>query len=277
VPPRTPWGDPDLQGAYTNTDERWIPLERPEPVDPPGWFERISKTVKTVARRNDGQHVRSAATELEPTYEGPLKHSRGWLVVDPPDGKIPRQTKDVAARRAASAERLREAVASAPWTPLGLFVRCISRGMPESMVPTFYGNVYEITQAPLVVAIRYEMINETRVIPLDRRPHVGAAIRSYMGDARGWFDGDALVVETTNLTDKTPFRGSSQQLRLVERFTPVSASTLEWSVTLEDPATWTTPWTFALPLTRTAGRPLEFACHEGNYALRHMLIAAHVH
>lgn len=273
---RTPWGDPDLQGAYTNTDERWIPMERLA-EDSVTWFERVSKAVSSVAARNDTQHVGPAAIEWEPIFEGPPKHSRGWLVVDPPDGRVPLLTKDASKRSAAAAVRLREAGASAPWVSLGPFVRCLSRGMPGSMMPIIYGNVYDITQAPGVIAIRYEMINETRVIPLDRRPHVAPAIRSYMGDARGWFEGDALVVETTNFTDKTPFRGSSQQLRLIERFSPVSGSALEWSVTLDDPATWTKPWTFALALTRTTGRPLEFACHEGNYALRHMLTAARSH
>jgi hypothetical protein len=142
------------------------------------------------------------------------------------------------------------------------------------MMPTIYGNVYDITQAPGVVAIRYEMINETRVIPLDGRPHVGSGMRSYMGDARGWFEGDTLVVETTNLTDETPYLGSTERLRLVERFAPVSESTIEWSVTLDDPVTWTKPWTLAMNLTRSASRPLEFACHEGNYAMRHMLAAS---
>jgi hypothetical protein len=269
-PPRTPWGDPDLQGAYTNTDERWIPMERLV-EDSPGWFERISKAITSLARRNEAQYARAAVVEWEPAFEGPPKHSRGWLVVDPPDGRIPPMTKEVSKRRAAAAERLRDASASKPWVAFGLFARCISRGMPDSMMPAIYGNVYDITQAPGVIAIRYEMINETRVIPLDGRPHVSEAFRSYMGDARGWFDGDTLVVETTNVTDKTSFRGSSDRLRLIERFTPIAADRLEWSVTLDDPMTWSSPWTFAMRLTRATHGPLEFACHEGNYALRNML------
>lgn len=268
--PRTPWGDPDLQGAYTNTDERWIPMERLV-EDSPGWVERVSRTVASVAGRDESQHQQPAAIEWEPTFEGPPKHSRAWLVIDPPNGRIPPQTKAVAARRAAAAGRLREAGASKPWMSFGPLARCISRGMPESMMPMIYGNVYDITQAPGVIAIRYEMINETRVIPLDGRPHVGEALRSYMGDARGWFDGDTLVVETTNFTDKTSFRGSSERLRLLERFTPFTADVLEWSATIDDPATWSSPWTFAMRLTRTRGRPLEFACHEGNYSLRNIL------
>jgi hypothetical protein len=259
-PPLTPWGDPDLQGAYTNPDERDIPLEKPP--DPPIWG-RLMRRFRA-APRNDLHDV-----PREPTFEGSPKHSRHWLVSDPPDGRIPPRVS--AFRGGAATTTPQEVRVAAPWVPLGLFARCISRGMPGSMMPTIYGNVYDITQAPGVVAIRYEMINETRVIPLDGRPHVGPGMRSYMGDARGWFEGNTLVVETTNLTDKTAFLGSSEDLRLVERFTPVSPHTLEWSVTVDDPATWTSPWTFAMNLTRSKSRPLEFACHEGNYAMRHML------
>jgi hypothetical protein len=135
------------------------------------------------------------------------------------------------------------------------------------------------------VAITYEMVNETRVIPLDpvsrngstpflQRSHAGPAIRLYMGDARGHFEGDTLVIETTNFTDKVPYRGSSEKLRLVERFTPKSPSVVEWSVTFDDPATWVRPWTFAMNLTQTTERPFEYACHEGNYAMRNILSIA---
>jgi hypothetical protein len=118
------------------------------------------------------------------------------------------------------------------------------------------------------------MVNEIRVIPLDQRPHVGSTIRSYMGDARGHFEGDTLVIETTNFTDKVPYRGSSQNLRLIERFTPRTPGVVEWSVTFDDPATWTRPWTFAMNLTKTTERPFEYACHEGNYAMRNILSIA---
>ena len=265
-PPRTPWGDPDIQGAFTNTDERTIPMERPES---PGWFDRLS-----AARLSVGEPQLSNAPpniEWEPIFEEPATKRRGWLIVDPPDGKIPPLTNQALRRREAEMAMWREVGDTMPWVPLGLFVRCISRSVPGSMVPFFYGNVYDITQAPGVLAIRYEMINETRIIPLDGRPHVSAAVRSYMGDARGHFEGDTLVVETTNFNEKASFRSSSETLRLVERFTPVAADTLEWSVMLDDPATWPRPWTFVMNLSRTSEGPLEFACHEGNYALRNML------
>jgi hypothetical protein len=139
------------------------------------------------------------------------------------------------------------------------------------MMPLLNSNVYEIVQSPGVVAIIYEMVHDVRVIPLDGRPHVGDGIRAYLGDSRGRFDGDSLVVETRNFTDRTPYRGSSDQLRLIERFTPASANSLQWTVTLDDPQTWARPWTIEMPLTRSLSGPLEYACHEGNYALRHIV------
>jgi hypothetical protein len=157
-----------------------------------------------------------------------------------------------------------------------LYDRCITRGLPGSMMPAIYGNSYEIVQGPQQVAIIYEMIHETRVIPLDNRPHVGAAIRSYMGDARGHWDGDTLVVETTNIKDQSAYRNANGAvLKIVERFKPAAAG-LEWSVTLDDPTTWTRPWTFAMVLSRkdASQRPFEYACHEGNYGMANILSAA---
>ena len=118
------------------------------------------------------------------------------------------------------------------------------------MMPAIYGNSYQIQQGPGVVTITYEMVHDTRVIPLDGRPHVVSSVRQYLGDARGRWEGHTLVVETTNFTDKTPYRGSSDQLRMIERFTPLGPDTLEWSVTFDDPHTWAKPWTFAMNLTK---------------------------
>ena len=142
-------------------------------------------------------------------------------------------------------------------------------------MPAIYGNSYQIAQSPDAVSITYEMVHDTRVIPLDGAPHVDASIRQYIGDARGHWEGNTLVVETTNFTDKTPYRGSSEHLRMIERFTPLGPDTLEWSVTFDDPHTWTRPWTFAMNLIHDEAEPLfEYACHEGNYGLRNMLSAA---
>jgi hypothetical protein len=200
-------------------------------------------------------------------------------VVDPPDGKIPPLTPE-AERRARTPQ---QGVSSNinPVGPfngpedLGLYDRCITRGIPNSMMPAGYGSTYEIEQGRGYAAIRYEMIHEVRVVPLDGRPHVGRNIRLDLGDPRGHWEGNTLVVETTNFTRRMSYRGSTEDLRLIERFTPISPDTVEWSVTFDDPRTWTRPWTFAMNLTKRDGsqRVFEYACHEGNYALRNMLSA----
>jgi hypothetical protein len=270
VAARTPWGDPDLQGAYTNGDERFTPMERPQAFAG-RHLDDISPSELEELNRQRTERA-PAIYELEPMYEQPLSRSRsGWLVRDPPSGLIPPWTEAARVRGAQRAEQLRRAAETRPWAAGDLFTRCVSRGLPGSMIPFAYGNTYEIFQGPGVVAITYEMVHETRVIALSAGPHVGDAIRSFMGDARGRFEGDSLVVETTNLNGVIPLRGSSDALRLVERFRPLSPEHLEWSVTLDDPATWARPWTFAMTLTRTTERPLEYACHEGNQAVRHAL------
>jgi hypothetical protein len=141
------------------------------------------------------------------------------------------------------------------------------------MLPAIYGDSYQIVQGQGFVAIRIEMIHETRIIPLGNQPHASKGIQLEMGDARGHFEGHTLVVETTNFKDRSIYRnGNPKTFRLVERFTPTSKKTLEWSVTVDDPATWTRPWTFSLPLTVNDDEPLyEYACHEGNYAMKNIL------
>ena len=143
------------------------------------------------------------------------------------------------------------------------------------MMPAIYGNAYEIVQGQGYVAITYEMVHEARVIPLTSAPHPGERIRMYMGDAKGHWEGNTLVVETTNFTDKIAYRGSSEHLKLTERFTRTGPDSVEWSATFDDPHTWATPWTFAMTLTRKddSQRPFEYACHEGNYAMFHLLEA----
>jgi hypothetical protein len=148
--------------------------------------------------------------------------------------------------------------------------------MPGSMMPVIYGDSYQIVQAPGYVAVRYEMIHETRIIPLDGGPHVSSAIKSYMGDPQGHWDGDTLVVETTNFRDDGAYRGANgATLRITERFRRVAADTVLWRVTVEDPETWVKPWTFSMPLTIDDSQAiLEYSCHEGNYGLRNILSAA---
>jgi hypothetical protein len=283
TPAKTPWGDPDLQGIYTNKDESGIPFERPSQfagksngdVDDEELRELIAERAKAAVERAPG--IGGAETGAGPThwYENyGAKNSRAWLVVDPADGIIPPQTAEATARNAERARlRAGHGPADSP-EDRSLYDRCITRGIPGSMMPAIYGNSYEITQAPGWVAIRYEMIHETRLIPLDARPHLKSGLRSYMGDARGHFEGSTLVVETTNFKAASAYRGASENLKLIERFKPVGPKTVEWSVTADDAHTWTRPWTFAMNLTKDPTQPIfEYGCHEGNYGLRDILSA----
>jgi hypothetical protein len=205
------------------------------------------------------------------------KNSRAWLVTDPPDGRIPRRT-DVAARRRTGGVST-NANPNGPfnsWLDMGLYDRCITRGIPASMMPAGYGSRYDITQAPDAVVIRYEMIHEARVIPLDGRTRAGASLPQYLGQASGRWDGDTLVVETVNFRAETAPQGGSENTRMVERFRATSPSTVEWTVTFEDPGVWTRPWTFSMPLSKVdrTQQLHEYACHEGNLAMRNILSAA---
>jgi hypothetical protein len=283
APAKTLWGDPDLQGIYTNKDESGIPFERPgqfagktnADVDDEELRELIEARAKAAVERAPG--IGGAETGAGPThwYENyGAKNSRAWLVSDPPDGTIPAATAEANARNAERA-RLRSGrgPADSP-EDRSLYDRCITRGIPGSMMPAIYGNSYEIIQSPGWVAIRYEMIHETRLIPLDGRPHLKSDVRSYMGDARGHFEGSTLVVETTNFKENSTYRGASDQLKLIERFTPAGPKVVQWSVTMDDSHTWPRPWTFAMNLTKDSSQPIfEYGCHEGNYGLRDILSA----
>jgi hypothetical protein len=143
------------------------------------------------------------------------------------------------------------------------------------MMPAIYGNAYQIVQTADTIAIRYEMIHETRVIPLDGRPHASKNIRLDLGDARGHWEGDTLVVETTNFTERSAYRGASADLKMTERFKPLSPTAVDWSVTFDDPHTWVRPWTFTMKLTKKdrSQQVFEYACHEGNYAMPNILSA----
>lgn len=282
--PRTAWGDPDLQGWFSNLSENGTPLERPD--------QFAGRRLEDIKGEELLAIKREAQKRTIDNFSGPLhapdgwwqadlnmvKGSQAWLVVDPPDGKIPPQTQ-AARDRAAAQAQARRASGRGPadsYEDRSYYDRCITRGLPGSMMPAIYGNSYEIVQGPGYVAIIYEMIHETRIIPLDGRPHAGSTIRSYMGDARGHWEGDTLVVETKNFKDETAYRGANgKTLRLVERFTRIGPETVKWSVTIDDPETWTRPWTFSMPLTLDASQPvLEYSCHEGNLGLANILSAA---
>ncbi len=288
VPPKTPWGDPDIQGGYSNKDENGVPFERPGNLAGKQLGEFDDSELAELAETRDANRLEQArGIGGRETGAGPIhwyehygaKNSRAWLVSDPPDGVIPAQTPEAQKRLAGRGGRgggrggAGEGGRADSYTDRSFYDRCITRGLPGSMMPAIYGNAYDITQAPGLVAIRYEMIHETRIIRLDNSPRSGQ--RSHMGDARGRWDGDTLVVETINFDPRTVYRNGSPNLKLVERFRPVGPGSLEWSVTVEDPATWVRPWTFAMRLTDDPEQALfEYACHEGNYAMRNILSAA---
>jgi hypothetical protein len=207
------------------------------------------------------------------------KGSQLWFVIDPVDGRIPALTPEAQQRRAAAAAGNRDRAFKRDhpdWvTDLNLYDRCITRGYPASMMPTIYGNAYQIVQAPGVVAITMEMVHETRVIPLNGQPHPGREIHLDMGDARGHWENDTLVVETTHFRDRSVYQNANaDRLKLVERFTRTAPKTVRWEVRVDDPTTWTKPWTFAMPLTQDDSQPFQaYECHEGNYGVPNILSA----
>jgi hypothetical protein len=286
TPPKTPWGHPDIQGSYTTTDENGVPLERPDSLPAQeglsdAEFQKIVRERQERARATAGR-IGGAETGAGPPhwYEHlDAENSQLWLIQEPADGKFPPLTPEGQKRtQAARAARVFEPSRFEHFT---LYDRCITRGLIGSILPVIYGNSLDITQGPDHVVIRNEMIHEARVIPLDGRPRPADAVRSYMGVSRGRWEGNVLVVETTNFTDRTQIgvngngNPHSEALRITERFMPVGARTVRWEVTVEDPKTWTRPWTFGLPLKQDASQPVvEYACHEGNYAIPNILSGA---
>jgi len=260
---RTAWGDPDLAGIYSNSDESGIPFERPAQFEGRRLEDITAKELEDLRVARRGNTAANSVAEDRPVDREVFwenlnaVNSRAWLVVDPTDGKIPPQTPEARSRAAARAEARKKSgrgPADAP-EDRSLYDRCISRGLPGSMMPAIYGSSYEIVQGP----------------------NFGKDVRTYMGDARGRWEGDTLVVETTNFKDQIAYRNANgENLRLIERFTATGPATVEWSVTVDDPTTWTKPWTFAMNLTKkdATQRPFEYACHEGNYGLRNILSAA---
>jgi hypothetical protein len=283
APPRTPWGDPDLQGVYTNSNEYATPLERPKEFAGRRLEDLTSEEIARVRQQATTQAIAGLANgEVRGPDEWWLqnldlaKRNHPWLIVDPPDGQIPAMTPEAKIRL--QGLRPRSSFAGGPFNgpeDVGMLERCISRSVPGSMIPVMYGNNYQIIQSPGYVVVTYEIVHEARVIPLDGRPHVGGAVRAHMGDPRGRWDGDALIVETTNFTGASAYRNANAEtFRLIERFTRVAADRIEWTATVDDPKTWTKPWTIAMPLTADPHPILAFDCHEHNYGLRNILSAA---
>ncbi len=286
--PKTPWGHPDLQGLWSNATT--TPLERPEehkdkPVLTDQEFEQAAAA--TAKRRNTDQAPRAGdpGTYNEFWWERGNLLRQTALIVDPEDGRVPALTAE-GERRVAAAAKAREGRGeSDSWEDRNLHERCLLyHGVPP--LPTGYNNNYQIAQTPSFVAIRYEMLAETRLIPVDGRPHLRAGVRQWMGDPRGRWEGDTLVVESTNFTAAAGglyelgsvlrLLGTGETMRIVERFRRTDQDTIDYRFTVDDPSMFVRPWTGSIPLTTFEGPIYEYACHEGNYAMEGMLRGARV-
>ena len=279
VSPRTPWGDPDLQGTWPGGPVFSVPFERA-----PELGTRATLTNEEAAKRNAGIVAQAAGVDGVANFwpELGLAPPLTSLIVEPENGRLPPLTEDGARRAKEWRVRADPSYPAPSAADLRPYDRCITRGVLGSAFPNQYGSGMQIHQSPGFVVIRYEMVHEARVIPLDRRPHVSPAMQTYMGDPRGSWDGDTLVVETTNFNGRTGSYArngdgnpTTTALRLVERFRLRDTGTLLYEVLVDDPQTFVRPWRVAFPLSRDESYLLhEYACHEGNYALANILRAA---
>jgi hypothetical protein len=280
--PRTPWGEPDLQGTWPSGPLMTIPFERP-----PDMGTRATLTDEEAEARNAAIAAAVSTPAPPQAFLQPFWNEYGRapaltsLIADPANGRLPDMTPDGSRRAREWQTKAAPTYQYASPQDMRPYDRCITRGVLGSAFPNVYSSGMQIHQAPGVVVVRHEMIHEARVIVLER-PHLGAAIKSYMGDPRGRWEGDTLVVETTNfngLTGSYARNGdgnpTSVALRLIERFRLIDADTLQYEVRVDDPQTWVRPWTVAFPVRRDESYVIyEYACHEGNYAMRHVLSAA---
>src|SRR5262245_58950459 len=280
---RTPDNRPDLQGIWTNATI--TPLERPQEFAGKAFFapEEAAAYEKQVRERNNGDR-----RDANPEADLAVGYNDFWwdrgtkvvstlrtsIIVDPPDGRVPALTPEAQKKAAARAEARRLRPADGP-EDRSLADRCIVRGTSgPPMLPAGYSNNYQIVQSPEHVVILVEMIHDARIIPVDVRPRLSGSIRQLLGSSRGRWEGDTLVVETANFTDRTNFRGSGESLRVTERFTRVDESTLLYRFTVDDPQSFTRPWSGEIPMKKIEGPIFEYGCHEGNLSMRNILSVA---
>ncbi len=285
--PRTPWGAPDLQGVW---DFRTLtPLERPEALADKAFlseeeaaaFEQEILYARDADRRDGAEIPAGIGSDVERAYNqfwwdygtNITEDRRTSLIVDPPDGRIPWTPE----QQESMAELFAQYFSRVPEGPedRGLSERCIlgfNSGPP--MLPSAYNNNVQLFQTPDYVVILNEMVHSARIVPLADQSSLAAGVRQWGGDSRGRWEDGTLVVETTHFLGTTSFVGSSEHLRLVERLTRVDADTLLYEFTVEDPKTWTRPWTAAVPMQKTDGSIFEYACHEGNYGMTNLLAGA---
>ena len=277
TPPRTTWGHPDLQGIWTSDDMRSVPVQRADAV-----AGRASLTAEEFAQRaagDEGSRDRAINKETVLRNEWGIR-TFGYtsLVTEPADGRIPPMTPDALKR---AAPRDIGTFGTGPFDgpdDFTLYDRCITRGVIGSLLPVLYGNGLRIVQTPEYVVISYEMIHDTRIIPLDGRPHAGSKIRQYLGDSRGRWDGNTLVIDTTNFTDQTSLGANgngvrhSDKMRMTERLTRIDPQMIDYEATIDDPASYARPWTLRLTITTQPDYQMyEYACHEGNGAVKYAL------
>jgi hypothetical protein len=281
--PRTPWGHPDLQGVWSNTTT--TPLERPDDL--------ADKAVLTgeELRKRDAEVAERVSLDRPLQRGNPGAYNEFWmergalinrtsLIIDPPNGKFPPLAPAGQKRQEALTAARKEAPADS-WLDRSAYDRCISRGMPGAMMPGFYNHNYQILQTPDHVVVHVEMIHDVRIIPLGNRPHLTPNVRLWLGDSRGRWEGDTLVVETTNVNDKVfeiraggALFGVGGDLKLIERFTRIAPDTIDYQFTIDAPSVYSRPWTVGTPMIRLDSPLFEYACHEGNYALPGILSGA---
>ena len=280
---RTAWGDPDLQGMWTNTTT--TPLQRPSEY---AGRERLTEEERADlderAAQNSDRPPPKGSTGAYNSFwvDRGVRTTQTSLVVEPADGQLPALTERVRERDATIAASRNAAPDS--FENLNLYDRCITRGLPGAMMPGFYNHNYQILQTPDHVVVLVEMIHDARIIPLDGRPHLDEKVGQWLGDSRAYWEGETLVVETKTFSSKADERASSgplylvlaagEELHLVERFTKIDADTIDYRFTVTDPTTYTSPWTASMPMSRIEGPLFEYACHEGNYGMENILRGA---
>jgi len=277
--PRTPWGDPDLSGVW---DYKTItPLERPANMAGRSQLtdQEVAQLEGAAARNLDAPPDENTPVGL---VHAPYMTDRGRkvtddrrtsLIIEPADGRVPALTPEAQARAAMRRGGGRDGGADGPESRSNP-ERCITYGFPNATLPTLYNNNIRILQGPGYVAVTHEMIHETRVIPLDGRPALNSKIEQWFGDSRGHWEGDTLVVESQNFSDKTNYRGSGKTLHTIERFKRVAKDRIEFTITIDDPHTFVRPWTIDLPMRTSEGDMYEYACHEANVGLYDILEVA---
>jgi hypothetical protein len=294
--PRTPDGQPDLRGVWANNNA--TPLERPEALAG-RQFLTDEEVARLKAKAGDlfngdgdaafGDEIFVAALSGRERYVADSfdkdtgNYNSFWLadrdfdnrtslIMDPADGRVPPLTPEAQRKTEAAAAARKARGPADSYEDRPLSERCITFGMPDLLAG--YNSYYQIAQTPGYVAIATERIHDVRLVPLDGRPHASQGIRLWNGDSRGHWEGDTLVVDTTNFSEKTDFRGSSKNLHMVERFTRKGPNNLEYQITLSDPTTWTKPWTLMIPLRKSTDKIYEYACHEGNKGIAGVLAGA---